>query len=311
MRIDYLMYFLEVAESESFSQTAKKFYISHQGLSRAIHTLEQEFGVLLFDRVGKTITLNENGKIFAQSAQKILDEYESLKLNMLQILNSQLSYDGIRVATTPFLLHNSYKSMVASLDQFEQRNLIISELSRNEIIEEVLKAPDSNTAYIVDLPEYLLEEINKNAIYSFTPFFKTHIMMRTKRGTDYAQKDFFTKEEILKIPIAYYNEIALTDIISTMFGDINKLNTISKTTNLELIRKLVLDEKALAFTDSLSGFGQHNPAFIDIPIQNSIPISVGFIHNNHAQINKKCSLFIDFFKKSFSTENALYLKNYS
>lgn len=44
MRIDYLIYFLNVTQTRSINISAKQLYISQQSLSRAIKTLEEEIG---------------------------------------------------------------------------------------------------------------------------------------------------------------------------------------------------------------------------------------------------------------------------
>lgn len=55
---------------------ATELYISPSALSTAIHKLESELGVRLFDRVGRNIRLNENGKKFHERVARILDELD-------------------------------------------------------------------------------------------------------------------------------------------------------------------------------------------------------------------------------------------
>lgn len=64
MELLQLQYFQQVAREENITRTANKLHVSQPSLSKTIRTLEKELGVLLFDRKGKRISLNENGKIF-------------------------------------------------------------------------------------------------------------------------------------------------------------------------------------------------------------------------------------------------------
>ena len=77
MELLQLKYFVELAKSEQLTRTAEKLYISQPSLSKTISRLEEELGVELFDRVGRNIQLNNNGKIFykyASQALKLLDD---------------------------------------------------------------------------------------------------------------------------------------------------------------------------------------------------------------------------------------------
>jgi len=77
MRLLQLSYFCALAEREHLYQTASELYISPSALSASISRLEGELGVKLFDRVGRNIRLNENGKLFYSRVSRILSELET------------------------------------------------------------------------------------------------------------------------------------------------------------------------------------------------------------------------------------------
>ena len=62
--MDYqkIKYFLTAAESKSFSEAARKCFISPQALTKQITLLEEELGVTLFVRSSKNIVLTEIGE---------------------------------------------------------------------------------------------------------------------------------------------------------------------------------------------------------------------------------------------------------
>lgn len=68
-----LEYFHAVAESGSISRVAEQYNISPAALSRSISQLERELGVELFDHEGRSIVLNENGRIFLRCTVEIID----------------------------------------------------------------------------------------------------------------------------------------------------------------------------------------------------------------------------------------------
>ena len=77
MKLLHLYYFRALAKREHLYKTATELYISPSALSAAITRLENELGVQLFDRVGRNICLNENGKKFQAHVVSILDELDA------------------------------------------------------------------------------------------------------------------------------------------------------------------------------------------------------------------------------------------
>lgn len=63
MELKQLQYFMAICEELHFSRAANKMGVSAPNISQQIRGLEEELGVLLFDRSGKKITLTEAGEI--------------------------------------------------------------------------------------------------------------------------------------------------------------------------------------------------------------------------------------------------------
>lgn len=74
MTFDQLRIFLAVAEHLHFTRAAEELYITQPAVSAAIQSLEEEYGVKLFHRIGRHIEMAEPGKILQIEAQKILDQ---------------------------------------------------------------------------------------------------------------------------------------------------------------------------------------------------------------------------------------------
>ncbi|MCD8052747.1 MAG: LysR family transcriptional regulator [Lachnospiraceae bacterium] len=81
MELQQLSYFILTAEYENISQAAKALYISQPSLSASIHRLETELGMKLFDRQGRKISLNDNGRQFLETARTVLSLLEKSKLH--------------------------------------------------------------------------------------------------------------------------------------------------------------------------------------------------------------------------------------
>ena len=71
--------FVAVAEHLSFSAAAEQLHITQPAISKRIHLLEQQLASLLFDRVGRQVSLTEAGRTLLPHAQNILDAIKMAK----------------------------------------------------------------------------------------------------------------------------------------------------------------------------------------------------------------------------------------
>lgn len=77
MELLQLKYFCNAAETENFSQTAKKFLVPPSDISQSIKRLETELAMPLFNRTANSICLNEKGKAFYLRVKSALAEIDA------------------------------------------------------------------------------------------------------------------------------------------------------------------------------------------------------------------------------------------
>lgn len=76
MSLRQLEYFVTVAEERNVGRAAKRLRVAQPPLSRQIKLLEEELGVLLFERNPRGMTLSEKGEVFLAHARTVLDAVE-------------------------------------------------------------------------------------------------------------------------------------------------------------------------------------------------------------------------------------------
>jgi len=101
MNIEALEYFATVAKTGSITKAAYFLGISQPAVSRAILSLEDEFGFMLFDRIGKYLHLNIQGEIVYKHISDVLENYNELRARLSDMndvpkgeMKAGLSYSG-------------------------------------------------------------------------------------------------------------------------------------------------------------------------------------------------------------------------
>jgi len=100
MELSQIKYFIIAAQTQNLTKAAQILNITQSALSKSIANLEDELGVMLFDRAGKKVALNESGRKFlghainsvseldvAVSAVQIRDERPKLNLGLFHMSN--------------------------------------------------------------------------------------------------------------------------------------------------------------------------------------------------------------------------------
>lgn len=84
-RLAALEAFVKVAETQSFSEAARRLRASKSVVSRQIAALEAELGVRLFQRTTRSMTLTEAGRGYFERASRILADLEDANLSVSQL----------------------------------------------------------------------------------------------------------------------------------------------------------------------------------------------------------------------------------
>ena len=182
MTSQQIEYVLAVSRYHSFSETARRLYISQPSISKQIAALENELGVKLFERTKKGPTnLTKEGKIMLKAFEKMHIIFENAKKDVLQINDSAST--NIHIA---FLQGLDISSQVnASVDLLKQQYPNIN------IIAECLNPKQLNLALRrneIDLAISLKYEIVDDKLLNFTPLYQLNQAITVRKNHPLSQK---------------------------------------------------------------------------------------------------------------------------
>ncbi len=148
IQLSQLKYLIALVNTRSFSEAADFCYVSQPAISMAIGRLEEELGIVLFDRKSNPIMLTEKGEVVVSQVQKILEDFAILEqiTAELQDLEPQGELTvGILPTLAPYLIPLFLKKFS---EDFPNIQLSIEEYSTKVILQK-LKNSDIDVALLV------------------------------------------------------------------------------------------------------------------------------------------------------------------
>ena len=74
--------FVAVSRTESVSRAAEQLFLSQSATSTSLGELERQFDLKLFDRVGKSLSINETGRQLLPRAVELLDRANEIEAQL-------------------------------------------------------------------------------------------------------------------------------------------------------------------------------------------------------------------------------------
>jgi DNA-binding transcriptional LysR family regulator len=132
-----LQAFRAVVELGSFRKAAESVNISQPALSRRIDKLEEALGVRLFERTTRSVALTTVGRVFAQSAEQLLDDLDVALLGIRDVSSSRLGH--VTIACVPSVAYYFLPSVIASYRRrFPRIRVKLLDASANEVLGAVI-----------------------------------------------------------------------------------------------------------------------------------------------------------------------------
>jgi LysR family transcriptional regulator, hydrogen peroxide-inducible genes activator len=133
MTITQLQYVLAVAEYRNFTLAAEKSFVTQPTLSMQIQKVEEELGVLIFDRSKKPIQLTDIGQKIVTQAKSIVNEAGRIK----DIVDQEKGFVGgeFRLGIIPTVMPTLLPMFLNNfIKKYPKVTLLIEELNTQEII---------------------------------------------------------------------------------------------------------------------------------------------------------------------------------
>jgi LysR family cyn operon transcriptional activator len=252
MEVRQLGYFIKAAEMLHFTAAAEACFVTQSTLSQQIKQLEEELGMLLFDRVGKHVRLTEAGNVFLIHARQIILDIKKSKqaiFELANMVNGELRI-GVTYAFSSLLL--------PALTPFSEKYpgiMIHVEYGTAGELENKLRTAD------LDIILAFHEQADSSGL-DMQPLFSSRIMMVVAKKNPLAQLHKITLKELGKLELILpSNGFSSRDLLNEIF----RKNNISPNIKIEMndVHSLlsmvesgnwatIINEKAIGTWDTLT-----------------------------------------------------------
>lgn len=162
MDMNLLNAFIEVARHQSFSLAAEALFLTQPAISKRITALEEELGTLLFNRINRSVSLTEAGRLLLPRAQMLRNEMEDMRR-----FASNLSGDVHGILTLGTSHHIGLHRLPPVLSEFNKRYHAVQLDLRFVESEEACQAVERGELEmaIATLPAELPEQLSAQVIW--------------------------------------------------------------------------------------------------------------------------------------------------
>lgn len=204
MTLKQLRYVVTVAETGNITEAASKLFIAQPSLTASIQELEKEFGIRIFERGKKGISLTKEGEEFLGYARQVLDQTKLIEER----------YTGASAGKHKFSVSSQHYSFaveafVELLKEYggDKYEFHMRETQTYEIIEDVARMrSEVGILYLNSFNETVILKTLRDNNLTFEPLFtaKPHVFIG--KSSPLAKKKKLTTEDLKPYPRLSYEQ---------------------------------------------------------------------------------------------------------
>lgn len=204
MTLQQLHYVITISETGSLNKAAERLYVSQPTLTSAVKELEKEFGISIFYRSGKGVTLTNDGTEFMLYARQIYSQYEN-------ILEKYGKSGGCRRKFGVSTQHYSFavKAFVDMAKAFDmsQYEFAIRETKTAEVISDVsMMRSEIGVLYLCDFNRKAMQKLFHSANLEFHHLIECQAYVYLWKGHPLSKEKSISFEQLKDYPCLSFEQ---------------------------------------------------------------------------------------------------------
>lgn len=301
MTLQQLRYIVTVAQTGNITEAAKRLFISQPSLTNAIHELEKEMQITIFNRTNKGVSLSNDGEIFLSYARQVLEQTDLLEE---KFLNKKEQSPKFSVSCQHYSFAvNAFVDVIRTFGG-NQYDFTLRETQTYEIIEDVSRLKSEiGILYTSFNNEKVISKILKQNGLIFQELFvaKPHVFISSQH------------------PLAKYNQLTLEDLeeypyLSFEQGEYNSfyfseeiLSTLDHNKNIKVrdratLFNLVIGLNGYTVSSGVISKELNGETIIAKPLAVSEFMKIGTITQKDMPLSRYGTAYMEYLKKYIPTE---------
>ena len=204
MTLQQLKYAITVAETGTITEAANKLYISQPSLTNAIHELEKEMNIVIFNRTNKGISLSKEGEDFLGYARQVLEQAAILE-DKYKGNNGGKKQFCVSTQHYSFAV-NAFVDLIKKYGQ-DEYDFSIRETQTYEIIEDVSRMKSEiGILYVSSQNEEIIRKLIAKNDLKFEELFvaKPHVFISARHPL--AEKEAISLDDLEEYPYLSFEQ---------------------------------------------------------------------------------------------------------
>ena len=293
MNINQLKYVLEVAGSSSMREASTKLYVSQPALSASIRELEEELGILIFERTNKGVSLTEEGREFVDYAKKAVGQYSILED---RYLSRDSDKERFSVSTQHYnFAMRAFTDVIKRLKP-EKYVFSIHETKTKEVLDDVgtLKSEVGIVSFSGS-NEAVIKKLFRDNDLEFTPLMRRETYVYVWRDHPFAGRTEISIEEMKDYPCISFDQTGdgnfyLTEEAMADYAFEKTIKSDDRATTMEMIAELggySIGSGMLSEEDAIL------KGLVAIKLKEEDPLTIGYIVRSGSALSRYGEAYLE------------------
>ncbi|MDF2571974.1 MAG: cynR 4 [Sporomusa sp.] len=284
MELRQLEYFQAVSRLQNFTRAAEELHVAQPSITNSIQKLEEELGVLLFDRSQKKVSLTAEGMAFRVRIDKILFDIRQASLEMEDF--RKLSKGTIKFAAPPMIgaylfpdIFNLFKTAYPNLDLvvYEEGSLAARAMLEREEL---------------DLGMIILPE--SAAMLNTVPITQEEIVLCLSPDHHLSSSNVVSFNQLIEEPFVllkeefFHRQLVLDECTRHGFAP----RIVFSSNQIETIKAMVASNVGVSFLMNM--VVRNHPNLVGISLEDPLSITIGLAWKKGKYLSKAAQAFSDF-----------------
>ena len=296
MTLQQLRYVTMVAETGTITEAANRLYISQPSLTNAIHELEKEMNIVIFNRTNKGISLSREGEDFLGYARQILEQAAILEDKYKGNGGGKKQYC---VSTQHYSFAvNAFVDLIKEYGQ-DEYDFSLRETQTYEIIEDVARLrSEIGILFLNDFNEAVINKILKSYDLEFHQLYvaKPHVFISRKHPL--AGKDRIINEELEEYPYLSFEQGEHNSFYFSeeVFAAVERKKNIRVRDRATLFN-LLIGLNGYTVCSGVIDKKLNGKDFIAVPLADENDMRIGYITHRKGMLSRLGNTYLEAIKK--------------